>query len=363
MKISSLVDEKEKRVAIIPETVKKYINLGFNVALPKNYGISAGFSDEEYVAEGAKIDNKSFINDADIYVCVKPTFSSTKKMVLKTGSHLIAILSPFQNKIILENMALEGINLYALELVPRITRAQSMDVLSSQANVAGYRAVIEALSIYSRVVPLMMTAAGTIRPTRVLVLGAGVAGLQAIATAKRMGAVVSAFDVRAAAKEQVESLGASFISVENTDSGETSGGYAKEMSDDYKKRQAEKLSQAVSKSDIVITTAQIPGKPAPILITKEMVASMRYGSVIVDIATETGGNCELSKKDEVVKVGNVTIIGDSNLAAKIASDSSQLFARNVFNFVELMIKDGKIETSDEIIQATMIKPSESSIRK
>lgn len=357
MKISALIDEKEKRVAMVPETVKKYIKLGLDVVLPNHYGISAGFSNEEYTLAGAKIESKSFIDDADIYVCVKPSFSSEKKIKLKSGSRLVAILSPFQNKTILEKMASAGINLHALELIPRITRAQSMDILSSQANIVGYRAVLEAMAIYGRVVPLMMTAAGTIRPAKVLILGAGVAGLQAIATAKRMGAVVSAFDVRAAAKEQVESLGATFISVENTDSGETKGGYAKEMSDEYKKRQAEKLSQTIAKSDIVITTAQIPGRSAPILITKEMVDSMQSGSIIVDIATETGGNCELSKKDEIIKVKEVTIVGDSNLAAKVSYDSSQLFARNVFNFVELMIKDGKIDTSDEIVQATIFGDS------
>ncbi len=354
MKISTLIDEKEKRVAIVPETVKKYIKLGIDVVLPKNSGISAGFSDEEYITAGAKVENKSFINNADIYVCVKPSFSTTKKINLKPGSRLIAILSPFQNKTILEKMKSEGIYLHALELIPRITRAQSMDVLSSQANIVGYRAVLETLAVYGRVVPLMMTAAGTIRPAKVLIIGAGVAGLQAIATAKRMGAVVSAFDVRGAAKEQVESLGATFISVESSDSGEATGGYAREMSDEYKKFQAEKLSQAIAKSDIVITTAQIPGKPAPMLITKEMTESMSHGSVIVDIATDTGGNCELSKKDKVVELENVTIIGDSNLAAKVSYDSSQLFARNVFNFIELMIKDGKIDTSDEIVQATIV---------
>lgn len=364
MKISTLIDEKEKRVAIVPETVKKYIKLGIEVVLPKNSGINAGFSDEKYIAAGAKIESKSFINDADIYVCVKPSFSITKKINLKSGSRLIAILSPFQNKTILEKMESEGIYLHALELIPRITRAQSMDILSSQANIVGYRAVLEALAVYGRVVPLMMTAAGTIRPAKILIIGAGVAGLQAIATAKRMGAVVSAFDVRVAAKEQVESLGATFVSVESSDSGETAGGYAREMSAEYKKLQAEKLSQAIAKSDIVITTAQIPGKSAPMLITKEMAASMAYGSVIVDVATDTGGNCELSKKDEVVKLENVTIIGDSNLAAKVSYDSSQLFARNIFNFVELMIKDGKIDTSDEIVQATVVSfPAEKKTSK
>ncbi|MDR3151806.1 MAG: NAD(P) transhydrogenase subunit alpha, partial [Holosporaceae bacterium] len=252
-------------------------------------------------------------------------------------------------KVLSEN----GVNCYALELIPRIGRAQPMDVLSSQANIAGYRAVLEALSFYDRVVPLMMTAAGTVRPARVLVLGAGVAGLQAIATAKRLGAVVSAFDVRAVAREQVESLGATFISVEGAD--KSSNSYAQEMDDCYKKRQREKLLETIAKMDIVISTAQIPGKPAPRLIDEEMIKSMSNGSVVVDMATETGGNCELSKKDEVVKVGGVTIIGYSDLASRIAHDSSQFFAKNVFNFVSLMLKDEKIDTSDEIVQATLLK--------
>jgi NAD(P) transhydrogenase subunit alpha len=338
------------------------------VELPENIGVGAGFSNDEYVAAGAKIKISS-VDDADFYVCVKPSLQSSESsddnsckitvngVVPRVGSHLIAMLSPFKNKALLDDLTAVGVNLYALELIPRITRAQSMDILSSQANIVGYRAVIEALYLYRRLVPLMMTAAGTVRPAKVLILGAGVAGLQAIATAKRLGAVVSAFDVRAAAKEQVESLGATFVSVDSSESGEAAGGYAKEMSDDYKKRQAEKLLQSASKSDIIISTAQIPGRPAPILITKEMVESMPSGSVIVDIATETGGNCELSKKDEVVTVKNVTIIGYSNLADKVACDASQLFARNVFNFASLMIKDGKIDTSDEIVQSILIKRS------
>ncbi|GHU10680.1 NAD(P) transhydrogenase subunit alpha [Alphaproteobacteria bacterium] len=354
MKISTIIDGVERRVAITPETVKKYIDLGFEVVLPKNAGVSAGFPDDEYVAAGAKIEESGLVDDADFYVCVKP-FLASFDFKLKSGAHLIAILSPFRNKETLKTLSDDGVNCYALELVPRITRAQSMDILSSQSNIAGYKAVLEALSFYGRVVPLMMTAAGTVRPAKVLILGAGVAGLQAIATAKRLGAVVSAFDVRTAAKEQVESLGATFVSVDANSSGETSGGYAKEMDEDYKKRQAEKLSQAISKMDIVISTAQIPGKPAPLLITEQMVKSMRVGSVIVDMATESGGNCALSKKDEVVEVDGISIIGYTDLAAHVAQDSSRLFARNVFNFVSLMIKDGNVDTSDEIVQATLLK--------
>lgn len=352
MKLSTIINPNEKRVAITPEVTAKYIKLGFEVVLPKGVGESAGFSDSEYESAGAVISNGS-IADADLYLCVKPELS--ENMQLSKGSYLIAMLSPFQNAEILKKLFLKGINPCALEKVPRITRAQSMDILSSQANIAGYRAVVEAISEYCRVIPLMMTAAGTIRPAKVLILGAGVAGLQAIATARRMGARVQAFDVRRAVKEQVESLGATFVDIESDENGETVGGYAREMSDDYKKKQAEKLAEALKMSDIVISTAQIQGKPAPRLISKEMVNSMASGSVIVDMATETGGNCELSEKDKKVVINGVTIIGYTDFAGRVAYDSSQLFARNVFNFVSLMLKDNKLDTSDEIIQATLIK--------
>lgn len=352
MKLSTIINPNEKRVAITPEVVAKYVKLGFEVELPKGGGESAGFPDSEYEAAGATV-SEDKINGVTLYLCVRPVLS--ENMELSKGSYLVAMLAPFQNAEILKKLHLKGINPCALEKIPRITRAQSMDILSSQANIAGYRAVIEAMSEYCRVIPLMMTAAGTIRPAKVLILGAGVAGLQAIATAKRMGARVRAFDVRRAAKEQVESLGATFVDVDSDENGETVGGYAREMSEDYKKKQAEKLAEALKTSDIVISTAQIQGKPAPRLITKEMVDSMMPGSVIVDMATETGGNCEVSKKDEKVVVNGVTIIGYTDFAARVAYDSSQLFARNVLNFVSLMLKDNKIDTSDEIIRATMIK--------
>lgn len=367
MKISSIIDSKEKRVAITPEIVKKYAGLGLDVVLPKGLGDSAGFSDAEYEASGAKIeaDSQKIWADEDVrfFVCVKPNRSDLEAIApslnLKGGRHFIAMLSPFKNGDLLEKMAAESVNAYALEKVPRSTRAQAMDVLSSQANLVGYCAIVNAIYEYNKIVPLMMTAAGTVRPAKVLVIGAGVAGLQAIATAKRMGAVVAAFDVRSAAKEQVESLGATFVEVDSEESGDGAGGYAKEMSEDYKRRQSEKLAQEIAVSDIVVTTAQIPGRPAPRLITADMVASMAAGSVIVDVATETGGNCELSKMDEIVTTSNgVKIIGDSNLAARVAYDASKLFARNVFNFVALMIKDGKVDVSDEIIQAALIKKSE-----
>jgi NAD(P) transhydrogenase subunit alpha len=355
MKISTITCENDNRVAVTPETARKYIALGFEVVLPKNAGLSAGFRDDEYVAAGAKIQETGHVRDADIYVCVKPSFSEAftdEHFSTKSQSHLIGLLSPFQNESLLKKMFADGVHLYALEKIPRITRAQSMDVLSSQASIVGYKAVLVAISKYNRVVPLMMTAAGTIRPTKFLILGAGVVGLQAIATAKRLGGIVAAYDVRAVAKEQVESLGATFITIDGGKDSETSGGYAKEMDENYKARQHEKLAQAISKVDIVISTAQIPEKPAPRLITKDMVESMQAGSVIVDLATESGGNCELSERDKTIKHGNVTILGLNDFASRVACDSSQLFARNVCNFVSLMLKDGKIDASDEIIAAT-----------
>jgi NAD(P) transhydrogenase subunit alpha len=355
------MDGEDRRVAITPEIVGKYRDLGLEVVLPENAGALSGFRDEEYTAAGAEVCKRDHIDGADIYVSVKPHLTKmfTEKYFdynLRAGidTHFIAILSSYRNMDIIHHMLNDGVNLYALEMIPRITRAQSMDVLSSQASIAGYCAVLEALAHYNRVVPLMMTAAGTIRPAKFLILGAGVAGLQAIATAKRLGAIVSVFDVRAAAKEQAESLGATFIAVNGENFGEESTGYAKEMGDEYKKRQMERLTQEIAMADIVISTAQIPGKPAPILITKSMIQLMHPGSVILDLAVESGGNCELSKPDAVKNVDGVTIIGSTNMAAKVAYDASRLFARNVFNFVSLMVRSGMVDSSDEIIESTKL---------
>ena len=345
MRVTFLFNETSDIVAITPSIIAKYISAGIEVVLPKKCG--KYFSAEDYASAGAKIEENLV---ADIYVGIKPDF---EKLHLNKGAILIASLQRENKDTELTKLKENGVTCCILEKIPRITRAQSMDILSSQANIAGYRAVIEALQYYNRVVPLMMTAAGTIRPAKVLIVGAGVAGLQAIATAKRLGAIVSAFDVRAAAKEQVESLGATFVEVENKDTGETAGGYAKEMNDDYKKRQAEKLKEATLRADIVITTAQIPGKPAPRLITKEMVDGMPLGSVIVDMAASSGGNCELTEKDKVITYKNTTIVGNCNIAEKVADDASQLMACNVFNFIKLFTKDNNINMSDEIIQATM----------
>jgi NAD(P) transhydrogenase subunit alpha len=317
----------EARVSATPASVKKLIALGASVVVESGAGVLSSISDDDYIKSGATIGQKNEIPaDADIKLAVNP-----------------AILEIAGKK-------------FDLVKVPRITRAQSMDILSSQANLAGYRAVIDALNEFGKAAPMMMTAAGTITPAKVCVVGAGVAGLQAIATAKRMGAVVSAFDVRAVAKEQVQSLGAKFIEVEGSD-GEGTGGYAKEVSEEYKARQAQALKDALAKSDIVITTAQIPGRAAPRIITADMVAGMQAGSIIVDIAVGSGGNCELSKVGETVVTSNgVKILGHPNLPSKLAQDASKLFAQNVVNFLGLVIKDGKIniDDNDEIIKATKI---------
>ncbi|HBU98075.1 Re/Si-specific NAD(P)(+) transhydrogenase subunit alpha, partial [Thalassospira lucentensis] len=287
----------EKRVAVTPETVKKLKSLGFDVAIEAGAGIDAAIPDDRFVDAGATIAKtmKTTVKDADVIFKVRPPVIDGKTNELtayKKGAAVVALLEPFDRKELLDAMAKAGVDGYSMELMPRISRAQSMDVLSSQSNLAGYRAVLEAAHQFGRIYPMMMTAAGTLAPARVLVVGAGVAGLQAIATAKRLGAVVSAFDVRPAVKEQVQSLGGTFIEVEDdeADAAETSGGYAKEMSDDYKKKQADKLKEVLAKTDIVITTALIPGRPAPEIVTADMVAGMKPGSVIIDLAAERGGN-------------------------------------------------------------------------
>jgi NAD(P) transhydrogenase subunit alpha len=278
---------------------------------------------------------------------------------MKRGAVLVAMLDPYRNRDLVKALAAQGVTAFAMELVPRITRAQSMDVLSSQANLAGYKAVLDATSEFGRAFPMMMTAAGTIAPAKVFIMGAGVAGLQAIATARRLGAVVSATDVRPAAKEQVESLGASFVMVESeeTNQAETAGGYAKEMSEDYKRKQAALVAEHIKKQDVVICTALIPGRPAPKLVSADMVRSMRPGSVIVDLAVENGGNCELSQEGQVVDANGVKIIGWSNVPSRIAVDATALYARNLFNFLGIIVaKDGtlKIDPEDEIIKGSLL---------
>jgi NAD(P) transhydrogenase subunit alpha len=368
MRIAVVKETKafENRVAATPETVKKYINLGGAVTVQQGAGLAAGIEDNAYTEAGATIASTRLetIKDADIVLAVQlgtgdQTDSGEADIAgLKPGAWLIGLMAPYARAQALKTYAQAGITTVSLELVPRITRAQSMDVLSSQSNLAGYRAVIEASSEFGRAFPMMMTAAGTVAPAKVLVLGAGVAGLQAIATAKRLGAIVSAFDVRAAAKEQVESLGATFVQVESAENAETAGGYAKEMSEEYKKRQAEKIHETVKKNDIVISTALIPGKPAPVLITPEMVADMKYGSVIVDLAVEAGGNCPLSEMGKVVEKHGVKIIGHANFPSRIAIDASALFSRNMLNYLGLILdkteKVIKVDWNDEIIKATVL---------
>lgn len=330
--------EFEARVAAHPANIKKLIALGASVTVEQNAGINAGISNEEFTKAGASI---GAFAGHDVILCVNPPAFDCG------SSTVIGIMAG----------STAGSQSFDMQKVPRITRAQSMDVLSSQANLAGYRAVIDAMNEFGKAIPMMMTAAGTITPAKVCVVGAGVAGLQAIATAKRMGAVVSAFDVRSAAKEQVQSLGAKFIEVEGADA-EDKSGYAKEVTEEYKQRQAEALKNNLSKTDIVITTAQIPGKPAPKIITEDMISAMQSGSVIVDLAVSSGGNTALSKSGEnVVTANGVKILGHPNLPSKLATDASKLYAQNLINFLSLIIKDGKIvvDENDEIIKATLTR--------
>ncbi len=362
MKIAVLKETRagERRVAATPDSVKKFLALGATVAVERGAGEGASLADSAYEAVGAQVaDRASALSGAAIVLKVaRPSMEETAS--LPEGAVLVAMLNPHAEPALLVSYNSRKLTSFALELVPRITRAQVMDVLSSQSNLAGYRAVIEAAHLYGKAFPMMMTAAGTVPPAKVMVMGAGVAGLQAIATAKRLGAVVSATDVRLAAKEQVESLGGKFVMVDDEEAkqAETSGGYAKEMSEAYKAKQAELIAQTIKTQDMVITTALIPGRKAPVLVTEAMVASMKPGSVIVDMAAEAGGNCTLTKAGEMVMVNGVTIYGPVNLPSHIAADSSALFARNVLAFVTPLIdketKTLKIDLADEILKASCL---------
>ncbi|NWG70201.1 MAG: Re/Si-specific NAD(P)(+) transhydrogenase subunit alpha [Parvularculaceae bacterium] len=359
MKIAVLKETRpgETRVASSPDTVKKYLAMGASVVVETGAGEGARFSDQAYRDVGAEIarSGADASNAADLVLKVQRP-SQREIAFMPRGAKLVAILSPYAEPDLLRAYASAGIDAFAMDLMPRITRAQSMDVLSSQSNLAGYKAVIDAAAYFGRALPMMMTAAGTIAPAKVFVMGAGVAGLQAIATARRLGAVVSATDVRFAAKEQVESLGATFVTVdeEAMKTAETAGGYAKEMSDDFKRRQAEFVSQHIKKQDIVITTALIPGRPAPRLVSEEMVRSMKPGSIIVDLAVEQGGNVALSQAGEAVDAGGVVILGFVNVPGRLAADASNLYARNVLNFVSAFWnKDQRalaIDWNDDIIK-------------
>ena len=361
MQISIIKEEhkNEQRVASTPDAIKILEKFGAEIFIEQGAGELSGYGDELYESSGAKIVDRPKCLQSDICLCVRmPSQNDINQM--KESSILIGILNPYENKKKFSDLNNKNITSCCMELIPRISRAQSMDVLSSQSNLAGYKSVIDAAEKFGKAFPMMMTAAGRINPAKVMILGVGVAGLQAIATAKRLGAVVSATDVRRATKEQVESLGGKFIMVEDDESkeAETSGGYAKEMGEEYKKKQAILIAETIAKQDIVICTALIPGKPAPVLISEEMVNSMARGSIIVDLAVESGGNCPLSRVDEIVEYNGVKIIGYSNVPGRVAKDASSLYAKNIVNFLALMInkeeKKISIDWDDEIINSVVL---------
>ena len=362
MNIGSIIENLnlDKRISITPDVVKKYVGLNLNVHIEKNYGNHLGITDEEYKSVGANIlpTKEEIINKSDIVVQVSFPENSSLNFFKKNS----CLIGTFDSHLVKENvnkMIKMGLNIFSLNLLPRITRAQSMDVLSSQANLAGYKAVLESFSMFEKAIPMMMTAAGTIPPAKVLVIGAGVAGLQAIATAKRMGAIVFATDVRMAAKEQVESLGGKFLTVEDSENLETEGGYAKEASEEFKKKQENLLSETLKKIDIVICTALIPGKKAPLIIKENMIKNMKAGSLIYDLAAAQGGNAAFTEADKIVEKNGVKIMGDKNILNKLPISASNLYAKNLFNFVaNLYDKKNKkvnINLEDEIIKKTLIK--------
>ena len=351
--------KSETRVAASTDTVKKLVSIGFSVSVEKGAGTASGTEDAAFKEAGASTATAKSAAEADVVLKVnRPTPAEAKKY--KKDALVLATMDPYGNESDVEAIAKTGVSAFAMEFMPRITRAQVMDVLSSQANLAGYQAVIEGSAAYNRALPMMMTAAGTVPAAKVFVMGAGVAGLQAIATARRLGAIVTATDVRPAAKEQVESLGAKFVAVEDEEfkQAETAGGYAKEMSKEYQAKQAELVASHISKQDIVITTALIPGRPAPKLVSKKMVASMKPGSVLVDLAVERGGNVEGAKADEIVDAKGVKIVGYTNLAGRIPASSSALYAKNLVAFLETMVdkENGKlaVDWEDELVQATLL---------
>jgi NAD(P) transhydrogenase subunit alpha len=359
MKLAILKERRagEARVAATPDTVKKLKALGLDIAVETGAGAGARIADADYTAAGASIapDAAGALKDADIVLAVRsPDAGAVAQM--KKGAVLAALLAPYTEKDAIAGLAAQGVTAFAMEFIPRISRAQAMDALSSQANLAGYKAVIDAAAVFGRAFPMMMTAAGTIAPARAFIMGVGVAGLQAIATARRLGAIVSATDVRPATKEQVESLGASFVAVIDDEfkQAETAAGYAKPMSAEYQAKQAALVAEHIKKQDIVITTALIPGRKAPVLVTAEMIATMKPGSVIVDLAAEQGGNTPLTKADQVIETNGVTIMGYTNLPARLASDTSSLYARNLYNFVALIVdkKTGALALNwdDEIVK-------------
>ena len=359
MMIATLMETgHETRVAITPNSAKQYIKLGFEVAIENNSGVASGFSNKEYEQVGVQVlkEKKTLLKQTNILLCINEP--NPKDLAgLQKGALIIGHIDNEPDSALIKWCLEQQINLFSMNLIPRLSRAQSMDSLSSQANLAGYRAVLEAVNKFRRAIPMMMTAAGMIQPAKVLILGAGVAGLQAIATAKRLGAVVYAFDVRRAAKEQIESLGAEFIEVIQEQDSETKGGYASEVSEEYKKLQAELIDQYAKLSDIVISTALIPGRKAPVLLHKDTIEQMKPGSVVVDLATSRGGNCELSVRDETIKHGEVTIIGLSNLAGLVPATASDLYANNLVHLLNLLATEPpeiKFNPEDEIIQQALL---------
>lgn len=350
----------ETRVAATPDSVKRLVKYGFDIHVEEGAGISAGFRNEDYDAVGAKIVSPKEVWATPVVTKVAPP-TQTEASFIPSGTFIVSLLEPFRNVDLLENFAKQKVDALALEAIPRTSRAQAMDVLSSQAGIAGYRAVIEAAHHFGRFFPMMMTSAGSAKATKVTVLGAGVAGLQAIATARKLGAVVEAYDVRPETREQIQSLGAKYIDIQLEESGSGQGGYAKELSEESKKRLQEALDERLSKSDIIISTANVPGRKAPTLISESVVANMRHGSVIVDMATPSGGNCPLSKADQVIDINGVKIIGHTNYPAMMATDSSNFFARNVVSLLDLFVKPRDsgaptfiVNLEDEIIDTSLL---------
>ncbi|MEL7123919.1 MAG: Re/Si-specific NAD(P)(+) transhydrogenase subunit alpha [Bacteroidota bacterium] len=356
MKLGVLKENHFKRVAVVPESIPKLDALGIEVLLEKDAGINAFHSNQTYQDKGASLhDRKTVIEQADVIVSIAPLEEAELKNVPK-GKHLIAQFEPYNQPEIIDQLKALGLHAFSMDMIPRTTLAQSMDVLSSMASVSGYRSVLEAASHIPRYFPMLITAAGSVKPSRVLVLGAGVAGLQAIATARRLGAMVEAFDTRAAAKEEVLSLGAKFVEVEGAADDTGAGGYAVQQSEDYLRRQREEVQNRAMKADVIITTAQVRGRKAPLLVPSTTVAMMKPGSVIVDLAASTGGNCELSKDNEVVNHNGVTIVGNSHLSDKMPQDASLLYSTNVLNFVKILVKEGAlhIDMDNEIVSSSLI---------
>ena len=359
MKIGVLKEDADRRVAVVPDTVPKFRQIGIEVLVEKSAGSAARFSDADYQEQEAKVlDRAGVLQQADLLISIHPLSAEERKSI-RSDQWLVSQFEPFNDQEISATLEKEGINAFSLDMIPRTTLAQSMDILSSMASIAGYKAVLEAARFLPRYFPMMITAAGSIKPSKVLVLGAGVAGLQAIATARRLGAMVEAFDTRAAAKEEVLSLGAKFVEVEGAADDTGAGGYAVEQSEDFQKRQRAEVQTRAMKADVIITTAQVRGRKAPLLVPTSTVEQMKPGSVIIDLAASTGGNCELSKDQELVVHKGVQIYGNSNLAELMPQDASTLYSNNLHNFLKYITKDGEIDLrmDDEIIAGALITPA------